>query len=580
MHITDTSHHKGKHSCYRKNVVRVSALLLFAAFWLLSVSADAANPKKKKDDGPIILDHADEWIFDQFDNPDAQRLSGNVQLRHAGMKMTCDSAVYYESSQSIRAFGHVHITQGDTLSLKGDSLHYDGSTHMSEMMGNVIVKHRNQTLKTQQLYYSRDEGKAWYPHEGELIDGKNHLQSYYGEYYTQKREAYFEDPDYARYEQDEKYQGYPVTLKGDRGTVVTPRLFYNAITKVARVEGRTNIISGTSKIFTKKGTYNTQTGRAMLDSYSRLKDDVRNYMAEGESLDYNKTTGHVIAKRNVVFKDFKNKCTLKGDLCEYFENTAARRDSSYVVGDRAVAIDYSNGKDTLYLHADTLRMYSYNTKTDTAYRVIKGYHHARAFRTDIQAVGDSLVYNTRQQCISLYRDPIVWADNRQVLGEEINVFTNDSTVDSIYVRRQALLVERLDNEKHYNQISGKLMRAYFQNGEMVLGAVDENVCMIMYPLEKDSTIAFQNYAESAKLRLYMSERKMQKAWTPAANGTLYPVGTAPEEKTFLPNFAWFDKVRPKDKDDIYKWKPKDSSKQLKATPRREAPLQTLKNNSR
>lgn len=555
--------------------VRAKVFFTMLCLCFLPSLLDAANPKKKSDDGPIILDHADEWIFDQFENPDAQCLSGNVQLRHAGMKMTCDSAVYFETTQSVHAFGHVHITQGDTLSLVGDSLHYDGLTHLSEMKGHVIVKHRGQTLKTEQLYYSRDDGKAWYPHEGELIDGKNRLQSYYGEYYTNTRKAYFEDPDYRLYASNDKYQGYPVTLTSDRGTVVTPRLYYDVARKEARVEGRTNIISGTSKIFTTSGTYNTQTGYTKLNGYSRLKDDVRNYMAEGESLDYNKTTGRLTARTNVVFMDFKNKCTLRGDLCEYFENKSMRRDSSYVVGKRAVAIDYSNGKDTLFLHADTLRMFSFNTKTDTAYRIIKGYHHARAFRIDIQAVGDSLVYNTSNGCISLYRDPIVWADNRQILGEEINVFTNDSTIDSIYVRRQALLVERIDDEKHYNQISGKLMRAYFEKGEMVLGAVDENVCMIMYPLEKDSTIAFQNYAESAKLRLYMTDRKLHKGWTPAASGTLYPLGTAPEEKTFLQNFAWFDKIRPANKDDIYIWKPKDSSKKLKATPRREAPVQKL-----
>lgn len=559
---------------------KIAAVCAFLClFGLTATDVIAATTRQNADDDPIILDHADEWIFDQFDNPDAQRLHGHVQLRHAGMRMTCDSAVFYESSQSVRAFGHVRITQGDTLSLRGDSLHYDGSTRTAEMMGNVEVKHRNQVLKTQQLYYSRDEGKAWYPHEGELIDGTNHLQSYYGEYFTKTRKAYFEDPDYRLYEQSEKYQGYPVTLKGQRGTVVTPRLYYDVGRKEARIEGRTNILSGTTNIFTRQATYNTETGRTRLVGYSRLKDDVRNYMAEGESMDYDKQTGHLTAQRNVVLVDFKNKCTLKGDLCEYFDDPASRSDSSYVVGKRAVVIDYANAKDTLYLHADTLRLFSYNNKTDSAYRVVKGYHRVRAFRNDIQAVGDSLVYNTKQACISLYRDPIVWADNRQVLGEEINVFTNDSTVDSIYVRRQALLVERLDEEQHYNQIAGKLMRAYFQNGEMTLGAVDENVCIIMYPLEKDSTIAFQNYAETAKLRLYMHERKLQKSWAPSTTGTLYPVGTAPEEKTFLPNFAWFAHVRPKDKDDIYVWKPKDSSKQLKATPRREAPLQKLQANA-
>lgn len=51
---------------------------------------------------------------------------------------------------------------------------------------------------------------------------------------------------------------------------------------------------------------------------------------------------------------------------------------------------------------------------------------------------------------------------------------------------------------------------------------------------------------------------------------------APPERTKLENFAWFDYMRPKDKYDIFEWRGKAKGTELKATIRRDAPLQRLK----
>ena len=121
------------------------------------------------------------------------------------------------------------------------------------------------------------------------------------------------------------------------------------------------------------------------------------------------------------------------------------------------------------------------------------------------------------------------------------------------------------------------MRAYFQpNGDLSVAAFDGNVCTIMYPLENDSTILYHNYAEAPKVRMTMENNKLKRIVAfPKPEATLYPIGTAPPERTFLPSFAWFDKIRPVDKDDVFVWKPKHEDKRLRTQQRRQAPLQTL-----
>ena len=63
---------------------------------------------------------------------------------------------------------------------------------------------------------------------------------------------------------------------------------------------------------------------------------------------------------------------------------------------------------------------------------------------------------------------------------------------------------------------------------------------------------------------------------PEATGTFYPVTMIPANMRFLENFHWFDYVRPLNPKDIFVWRGKTKGTELKATTKRHAPLQNLK----
>jgi len=531
--------------------VLIALFLLLAGAGAWARQTDDRHPRKKSEE-KIYLIHADNLRYDEYRNPGAQLLSGKVNLRHEDLLMFCDSAVVYEATNSFEAFGHVRMLQGDTLSLTGDYLFYDGESQIAQMRHNVVMKHRNSTLITDSLNYDRLYSLGYYFEGGKLIDGDNVLTSDYGEYYTSTRQSTF---------------NYNVTLVNPKFKLVSDTLHYDIQTKWANVMGPSNVISGDNRIYTEHGYYNTETEVAHLMDRPILHNKGRRMT--GDSLYYNKLTGIMKAYENIVYVDSANKNILTGNYGVYNELTGEA-----LATDSALAKDFSSGEDTLYVHADTLRLFTYNIDTDSMYRVLHGYFHVRAYRTDIQAVCDSLVFHSRDRQLTMYRDPIAWSDNRQILGEEINVFTNDSTIDSIYVERQALLVEQMDSV-HYNQVAGQIMKSFFSEGKMRENHVDGNVYIVNYPVERDSSILYQTYTETAKLRMYMEAGKLKKLWTPAAEGTFYPVDKAPRERTYLANFAWFDYIRPLDKDDLFEWRPKKAGTELKKSVRREAPLQTL-----
>lgn len=541
-----------------KNGHRIFFILILCLFGFCLVQAMQAPRKKhkKRPEGErVYLLHADELRYDMFGrNPDAQIVKGKVSFMHQGGHLTCDSAYFYQGTNSVKAFGHVHYRQGDTLSLTCERAEYDGMMQMMHARRNVVLHHRRQTLKTDSLDFDRLYNMANFFDGGTLIDGKDRLVSDWGEYHTETREAKFV---------------FNVKLRSGKDVVTTDTLYYDVPTSTAHMVGPSKIISGSSVVNTADGYYDTKTDKAKLFGRSTLVD--KDKSITGDSLYYVKD-GESTGYGNVVYVDKKNKNSLTCNYLRYNEKTGMGFATK-----RPVAIDYSQ-KDTLWMHSDTMRIYTFNINTDSVYRKVHAYPHVRAFRNDMQAICDSLVFNSKDSCMTMYKDPVIWNANRQMLGEEIRAYMADSTIRFAHVIGQALSIEQMPDSVHYNQITSSEMKSYFEKGEMKMTEAIGNVQTVYYMTnDKDSSLVGLNYLETDTMRMYLgAARKLDKIWTNKFTSTMYPITQVPPAKYKLPNFAWFEDLRPTDKNDIFVWRGKSSGTELKSIKRHEAPLQSLK----
>ncbi len=105
---------------------------------------------------------------------------------------------------------------------------------------------------------------------------------------------------------------------------------------------------------------------------------------------------------------------------------------------------------------------------------------------------------------------------------------------------------------------------------------DRNVYVNYYPFDDDSLMIGMNHTESSEMRMWLTDRKVDKIWMPAATGTMYPLFLIPPKSLYLENFVWFDYVRPLNKDDIFHWRPKKAGTELKESVRHEPPKQRLR----
>lgn len=502
-----------------------------------------ATQKKKQPKSKVYLIHSDLLRKDAR-HPDAQVVVGNVVFRHDSVYMYCDSAYYYDKISSFEAFSNVRMEQGDTLFLYGDHLYYDGNSQIAEMRMNVRMENRTTTLLTDSLNYDRVFNLGYYFNGGTLMDEQNVLTSDWGQYNPSTKQSVF---------------NYDVELVNAQFTLTSDTLQYNTATKVANIVGPSDIWSDNNHIYSEKGTYNTFTGKALLLDRSILMNDGK--QLTGDTLYYDRNNGLGEAFWNMELKDTINKNMMTGDYGYYNEKTKYAFATK-----RAVAIDYSQ-RDSLFLHADTLLMETFALNTDSMYREMRAFHKVRFYRVDLQGVADSLVFSSKDSCLTMYKDPILWNNNQQLLGEKVLMYMNDSTIDWAHIVNQALSVEALDSAR-YNQVTGKEMKAYFKNRQMYKTEVIGSVRVVYYPMDSDSTLIGMNVSETSKLDIYLVNQQLDKmVMSPKSNGTLYPMNQIPPGTDRLENFVWFDYIRPLNKEDIFNWRAKKVSDQLKKNTR-------------
>ena len=508
--------------------------VLLSAFALQPARKRAPRKKARVEDKRVYLVHSDNLHYDQYRNGDAQVLHGNVHFRHMGANLYCDSAHFYEQSNSFRAWGHVKMQQGDTLRLTSDYAYYDGNEQLAQARYNVVLKHRKSTLYTDSLDFDRMYNFGNFFEGGKLVDGTAVLTSDWGEYHTDTKMAMFY---------------YDVRLKDKNLYLTTDSLYYDTKTSRAHIVGPSHITSSGSHIYSEDGYYNTKTEQSELFGRSVMENNGKTMV--GDSVYHNAKTGTNYAYNNVIYTDSVNKNMMTGDYAEYNDSTGYAMATK-----RAVAYDFSQ-KDTLYMHADTFKIFTFNIRTDSVYRKIHAYNKVRAYRRDVQAVCDSMVYNSKDSCLTMYQDPIIWNVNQQLLGDEIRVYMRDSTIDWAHIIGNAFSTEQMFDTVHFNQVQSKEMKAFFQKGEIRESQAIDNVLIVYYPVdESDSTLIGLNYTETPLLKMFLENRKMKKIWMEKPKGTLYPMTQIPPQKYFLPRYAWYDYVRPLNKDDIFNYRAK------------------------
>ncbi|MDE6551337.1 MAG: hypothetical protein K2K98_00040, partial [Muribaculaceae bacterium] len=306
----------------------------------------------------VFLENADSLYKLQpawNDTTEKQIVSGNVKFRHGSMWMFCDSAYYYPERNSLDAFGHVRMEQGDTLFVWADQLYYNGDAKLAKLTHGpsepkVRLKDPSGELLTDTLDYDVEQEIGFYGCGGLLKDDVNTLTSIFGQYNSRTKDSEF-------------FYDVELINHKDNYSLLSDTLYYNTATHMARIESPTDIYGPTDTIYTSKGWYNTQLGNLEMLNRSTIihKDSLgRATTLEGDSIVYDNATriSRAYQYRDIrkisqptVITDTANKLILISSYGMYNDMTKEAFATGY-----PLLKEYSRA-DTLFLRADSIFTY-------------------------------------------------------------------------------------------------------------------------------------------------------------------------------------------------------------------------------
>ncbi len=520
--------------------------ILCICFCLFCSSSVYAQQKKE-----IRIVQADRLNFQKNEAGDEfNSLGGNVIVVQERTTFYCDSAVINKRTNSLEAFGKIHINDADSVHTYSDYLRYEGNTKIAYLKNNVRLTDGKGTLTTPELEYDVNIKTATYNKGGKVVNGNTVLTSDEGVYYGETRDVYFKKH---------------VLIVDPESTIRTDSLLYNVNSEIATFVTRTDIKSKDQRIVTNSGYYDLKNKKAVFGKRPTIIDGSTTLTADDVAND--QSTGFGEATGNVILRD-----TAQGFVM-YAGNVKTNRNNNSVLATQQPVMAMKQEGDSLFITADTLYssklshlgkfrkvpvvrdslIIDKNKPDSNSDRFFEAYYHVRIFTDSLQAVGDSMFYSGEDSVFRLFKNPVVWAQGNQLTGDTIYLFTRFKKPEKMYVFENALAISKIKQFDYYNQVKGKTITGYFIDGNIDSLRAKGNAESIYYAADDSSRFIGVNKSTAEAIDVYFKNREPHKvALRKGVKGTSFPMRQANHTEMRVRGFRWHEERRPKSKFDLFK----------------------------
>lgn len=503
------------------NVSRILSLIqkLLLVSLLLAVITTSYGQKRVK------LEGADVARSGKKGDVRYQRLIGNVVFVQNQTTIYCDSAHFYRKENSVEAFGKVRIIEGDSVTITGSRLIYDGDAKTAKLRRNVVfTKLKTATLYTDNLDYARPSNVAYYFNGGRLVDSVNVLTSKKGYYNVNSNLASFKDnvvvtnPDYTMYADSMRYNSR------------TKDIFFVSETTVINKDSSQMVYQG--------GKYNTITKVSDLHEGVGESED---YIIEGDEYDLDAIRNVAKVRGNVVMTSKKENLIIYGQASDYFRDQGITK-----VYNEAFVAKVTEDNDTLYMSADTL--VSIDSK-DQEKKKILAYHNVKIYKRDLQGIADSLEYRASDSTIYFYNDPVLWTQGNQLTADSISMLIENNTISKMFLVDNAFVISQ-DTLQNFNQIKGREMTAEFANRKINKVIVQGNGESIYFALdEKDQAFMGMNKIICSNITIRFKDGRVNNlSFYVKPEARFIPPHELKKEDKTLKGFSWQADNKPQRED--------------------------------
>ena len=531
--------------------LKYKGLNFITCFLILLGTSLYAQERRK-----IEIKYAPFMTFDES-KPDATILTRDntkqVHIKHEGIEMWCDEAVYDAKQDFIEAYGKVRIKQGDTINMNSNYVEYSGKTQLAFASGAVVLKDPTSVITTDTLYFDRLKQEAFYQSKGKVVrDTTGTITSTIGRYYMKAKKYQFVNN---------------VKLVNPEYLIESNRLDFYSLSGYAFLYGPTTITSETSVIYCERGFYNTSNDTGYFVKKSKINYDER--VVEGDSLYFDRNKSFASATNNIVITDTLNNTIVKGHYAEVF-----RKKDSLFMTKRALAITLQEN-DSIFVHSDTLMV---TGKPDK--RITRAYYNAKIYKSNLSGKSDSihmqqstgltqlinLNHNINKDAFYKPKKPVLWNVKNQITGDSIHLISNSisESLDSLKVFNNAFVISKDTLGDGYNQISGKKLFGLFENNSLSTIDIIKNAETIYFLRNEANELVGIDKSKSGAIKIWLTDNAIDEMRKyNQIGGNTYPELDFPENEKILRGFNWRESERPTSVEDLFKDDPPLSLKIIK-----------------
>ncbi|PZP49204.1 MAG: hypothetical protein DI598_08395, partial [Pseudopedobacter saltans] len=189
-------------------------------------------------------------------------------------------------------------------------------------------------------------------------------------------------------------------------------------------------------------------------------------------------------------------------------------------------------------------------------RYLRGHYHVRIFSDSMQGIGDSLFYSLEDSTFRLFKNPVVWTNGNQLVGDTIFMFTENKRPKRVYVFENAVAINRVDtvsSHNFFNQVRGRSINAMFSNGNIDSVRAKGSAESVYYILDALNKYIGVDRSSSDILDMYFQNKKpIRIKKISSVTGKITPIQQVNDfSEMEIRGFRIYDYRRPKNKYELF-----------------------------
>jgi lipopolysaccharide export system protein LptA len=447
-------------------------------------------------------------------------------------QITSRRGYYYVDEETIYFKDSVVVIHPE-FTLRADTLKFRADTQLVYFLGPTLMVSDSNRIYCEDGFYDVDEQLAEFRVNAQYAQGEQRATADIIRY-DGAREAY-------------ALLGNARFWEGDQQEARADSIFYNAGKETYRLKGKASFRDSVRTIVADEIQYDARKGQYTTRGRAEIVDGPQILLAD--QVDYSEESGLGLARGNVIWRDTSADLTIRCAEADYNQDTGYLKASGGARG-RPLLVTIIDG-DSLYMAADTLLSLKPDSLASDSSRLLLAFHDVRLYKTDMQALCDSVAYNTADSLFRLFRSPIIWSDTTQFTADTIHLSLANQELDRIFLYNNSFIITESD-DPFFNQVKGRYITAHFRDSELRRADVEGNAETVYYALDDEGAYVGVNKTVCSEMQIYFRDNEVDRiSFLNQPQGKLDPMGGVDHEQLRLENFHWETACRPESLDDLF-----------------------------